>query len=236
MLIVSAFTEGTPYERDARRLRASLDRFDIPSFIKPFHDSGDWHQNVMCKQAVCLEVSRCYSGPFVWVDADAFVHVDFTDNVLHEGDAYYENLPDISVGFDFMAHWFQGPSGGYDYSRNDNWFLAGTMYFSNSIACKRLIEAWHKRCLVGDVKGSGQEKLRQLVEDYAIKETFGLKVGKLPGRYTYIFDKSMHVTPDEPNWIEHTIASRENKDQSKGNVNEARQKRLLELDAILKKG
>lgn len=225
-MVVSAFTEGTPYESEAMRLRASLDRFGIPSLIRPFPDMGDWHANVFSKVSILNHVALEYSGPFMWIDADAFVHYDFR-----------EHLMNLMGSTDFGAHWFQGPKGGYDYSRNDNWFLAGTLVFSGSPQSKELIGYWYR---LSDPrgKGSGQETLRKIIEesDFSIEVDGMLTTRKLPARYTYIFDKSMHVTPDEPNWIEHTIASRENKDASKGKVNDARQKRLAELDAILKKG
>ncbi len=235
--VISYYTESTPYEREAERLRKSLDRVGMSHVIEPAPDQGDWQRNIFYKPAFITAARHQMAGPILWIDVDAFVHENC--------EAYFEGL---QINYDFAAHWFQGPSGGRDFTRNDNWFLSGTVWLNDTPAAMQLCRAWHDRTQTHPMEGAGQASLKWVIESVMVspydspaekKAAEGwdpVRVKRLPARYCYIFDKSGIVTPNEPIIIEHTIASRENKDESRGGVNQPRRDRNAELDLILEGG
>ncbi len=157
----------------------------------------------------------------LWVDADAIV--------WENCDRYFESLCE---GADFGAHWFQGPAGGYDFTRNDNRLLSGTLWFNDTPAAKALLSAWvdlnSTLSANGIREGGGQKNLWYLTT--CMKD---LRIARLPGRYCYVFDKPEAYPDGEPRIIEHTLASRENRGDSKGKVNANRQARLRQIDEAL---
>ncbi len=70
-LFVSYYTENTPYEALANRLRASLDRLNLPHRIEAVPSQGSWVANTGLKSAF---IERCWAetdSPICWIDADA---------------------------------------------------------------------------------------------------------------------------------------------------------------------
>ncbi len=224
LTVIGFYTRGTPYEADAARLKASLDRVGMDSSIIPIETQGDWDANVARKCSIIHAARQMVPGPLLYLDVDAVVHENCTE--------YFERL--CRAGIDFAAHWFQGPEGGYDCNRNDDHFLSGTMLFGESSAAWELLGQWARentrQIMRGNIQGQGQANLRTVLDE---KRVAKLKVQRLPGRYCRVFDKPWAYPPDEPVIIEHLIASRENRGTSAGEINAARRKRIEEIDAGL---
>jgi len=222
MLTVAYYSTGNTYEFEADLLRCSLDRYGMAHNIVPIPDGGDWYANTAHKARFLYEQRMDHRGPLLYIDVDAFVH----ENV----DAYFERLG--RQGYDFGAHWFRGPAKGYDWSKMRSegwWMLSGTLFFGDTQGARDLLALW---CRVnrlfrrsGVMEGGGQKNLWYLVTCMT-----GLKVMKLPGRYCYVFDKSKAYPPDERRIIEHTIASRDNRDkETKTQLHPGRGARMEEL-------
>jgi len=219
---VIGFYTNDAYRKEYKRLKKSLDRFNIDYYIQHIPYEGDWNRSVAVKPIFVKGCRNMFRGGLLYVDVDAVFHEDCSE--------YFDNLD-----CDFAAHWFQGPKGGYRKDKNDNHFLSGTMYFADSRNARLLLYAWIHRNKMkqeeGNWQGGGQANLKEILDGEWVVD---LEIVRLPGRYCYVFDKGFGYPEDEPKIIEHLIASRENRDKSKGKINKARQERIKELDEVLK--
>ena len=220
--IVGFYTLGSQYEQEAARLRTSMRRVGLRCYTYGVHPAGDWDSNVAMKQDFIRNELNLMEGPVLYIDVDAVVHENCEE--------YFLGL--ARAGVDFAAHWFQGPAGGYDQNKNDDHFLSGTMFFGDTPGARALLAAWDeenkKQIAAGNVQGQGQKNLQTVLDEGRVA---GLNVHRLPGRYCRVFDKPWAYPDDEPNIIEHLIASRENRGESAGKINEARQIRIQQIDA-----
>lgn len=183
MRVVSFYSEGTLYEDEAVRLMASADRFDIPIDIIITPDEGSWQKNVAYK--ACVIHDELLNGePVLYVDADAYFHVDPTN--------YFLRLE--QRGYEFAVRF-----------RMDR-LQSGTMWFSGSIECDELIDEWMKRNedngRAGIHNGQGQKNLQDVLPLVDIA-TF-----ELPPAWCYIFDTDGKEHACVPPMIEHLQASR----------------------------
>lgn len=214
MRLIAFYSTGSPYEDEARVLQASCDRLGLEHEIVGFKSRGDWYANTAAKAELIQQARSNLRDPLLYVDADAFVHVDPRP--------YLKQLdPDI----DFGAHYYAGPDGGYNPSRccaclvgepcsQPHRILSGTLYFGDTPGALRLVNAWvaknEELRAQGIVEGGGQKNLWRTLEEIGD----ALKIHRLPGRFTYVFDKPWSYPEGEPIWIEHSIASRENRPAS----------------------
>jgi hypothetical protein len=209
--VVAMFTVGSAYEAESGRLLSSLIDHGIPFHIEAIVKAPSWDHAVAQKPFLIKRAMAMYPNtPLLIVDVDAWFHV--RPEVTEEIQAA-----------DFAAHWFQGPSGGYE-NRNDNRMLSGTMWWNDTHKSKELLAAWireNQRVF----HGGGQANLETCLGNIP-----GLNVHKLPGRWCRVFDKPQFYPKNEPTWIEHTIASRENRGSSFGRKDPARRIRIEELE------
>ena len=217
MKVVSFYTPGSPYQVEAMRMIRTLRKarmdFDVKAVDLGKHD---WYKATAYKATFIRDKRNEHKGPIMWIDVDAVVHQNCND--------YFKGL---EGKFDFAAHWFQGPAGGYDRKKNSDRLLSGTMWFDDSVGARRLLGAWVKMNETfrdfGVKQGGGQKNLWFLLTCLE-----GIKIHKLPGRYCYVFDKAFAYPTNEPRIIEHLIASRENRGLVR--VNRARRQRIRQLD------
>lgn len=209
MILVSYYTRGTPYERDAALLRASCERQGVDHEIVGIKDEGGWHANTAMKPLVLMELREQLEGPLLYVDADAFVHRDPSK--------YVDGLRG-----DCGAHFFAGPPKGHVESDvcpclrgepcdREHRLLAGTLYLGDTDGCRDLLDEWAafnvQRQEGGHIDGGGQKNLWAVWTSMRDE----LATVELPGRLCYVWDKPWAYPVGEPAWIEHTIASRENR-------------------------
>jgi len=217
---VIAYYSGDNYKVEADLLIASMRKYDLTYYVQRFPSEVDWYHGVAIKPLFIVHCRNEFSGALLFVDVDAVFHDDPSE--------YFDNLQ--KEGYDFGAHWFQGAAFGYDRFRNDDWMLSGTMFWGDTDNARKLLSEWISLNISkqrkGDWTGSGQANLATIVNSNQIPD---LKIKRLPGRYCYVFDKPWAYPLDEPKIIEHTIASRENKDKSKGRVNTPRRQRIEQL-------
>lgn len=234
MLTIAFFSIGTPYEEEAKILGASLDRVGMRHRITGFADRGTWYANTAAKAELIREARYELSGPLLYVDADAFVHVNPT--------AYLERV--TADGYDFGVHYFAGPSKGrkradvcrcvrrgYGRCSQEHRLLSGTLYLGDTVGARKLCDAWVARNeelrAQGIVEGGGQKNLW-----YVTTQMPELRIHRLPGRFCIVGDKLWAYPASEPIWVEHTIASRENRDV-RGRFNAWRRKRIVELREVV---
>ena len=229
MIVIAYYTEGTSYYEDACLLQDSLDAVGMDYEIMGVKDQGSWDANVRQKPLFIREQREALKGPLLYIDVDAYVHRDCSQ--------YFSLLGGRKI--DFAAHWFAGPSKGYDYSQNcaclkglpcskPHRLLSGTLFFGDTDNVRTLLDVWcdlnescHQR---GWESGGGQRNLWALV----MANQRHLRQFKLPGRYTYVYDKPQGYPKGEPKIIEHTIGSRDNRGPKK-RKHAGRHKRIMEL-------
>lgn len=230
LTVVAYYTRGTSYELEAALFRASVERLGLRPFIVARHDAGSWDANTAAKPSVIRAARRFHRGPILYVDVDAFVHEDPRP--------YLEPL--VRDGVDFALHYFRGPAKGHDRSkvRDEGWWpLTGTIFVNDSPGAYAVLDRWihenNVRRIRGDESGGGQRNLQRVLPE--LEADPGVKLGRLPGELCFVFDKPWAYPPETEIVIEHTIASRENRDPKRSlrHLVEARQARIRELKAEL---
>jgi len=203
MRVIAFYTRGTGYEQEASLLAASLDRVGMSYTITDVEDLGGWYAATRYKAFFVRDQRESLRGPLLYLDVDAFVHGNC--------EAYFDGLAE--AGYDFGAHWFRGPAKGHNRSkvRDEGWWmLSGTLFLGDTSACKNLLQTWCDLNTLlserGVEEGGGQKNLW-----YLTTCMLDLKIARLPGRYTYVFDKPWAYDPKEPKIIEHTIGSRDHR-------------------------
>ena len=205
MRVVGFYTKDSPYEAEASRLAASLRACEMPYSIRRVDAASDWYEATLRKPFVIRELREDFSGPLLYNDVDA---------VFHENcESYFDG-----IDADFACHYFQ-----------DTRLLSGTMWFADNDNARRLLDAW---CAMNTMlkeygcrEGGGQKNLW-----YVTTCMPWLKIHRMPGRYCYVFDKSWAYPVGEPRVIEHLIASRENRGESRGRENASRRARIAQLE------
>lgn len=233
MLTIAFYSIGTPYEDEAKILAASLDRVGMKHRIVGFPDRGDWYLNTAAKAELIRAARHEFDGPLLYVDCDAFVHTNCEPDLLK-----------ITEGADLGVHYFAGPAKGRKrndvcrctrrgYGRCDkaHRLLSGTLFLGDTDGARSLCDAWVARNeelrAQGIVEGGGQKNLW-----YVTTQMPELRIARLPGRYCIVGDKLWAYLSNEPIWIEHTIASRENRDV-RGRFNAWRRRRITELRKVV---
>ena len=230
LMVVGYFTLGTPYEAEAERLRGSLARVGMShSIVGLPRPSDSWHDGVALKPHVIRAALNAFGVPVLYVDVDAYFHADCT-----------EHFANLRADYDFAAHYFHGAgAGGREQGGVERHLLSGTLWWNQTPVAHALVARWCElnertyRC--GDETGRGQRNLATIVADPAGYGLASFRLWKLAGRYCYVYRRP-ECYPDaerENKVIEHTLASRENKDESRGRVDESRQARIAELDAAV---
>jgi len=226
LTVVGYYSRDTPYEREAELLLASLERFDVDAFVASRPDAGSWDRNVGAKPFFIRRIRQFFAGPLLYVDVDAFVHEDPRP--------WLE--PFVEDRVDFALHYFRGPAKGHDRAkvRETGWWpLTGTIFVADTIGARRILDRWcetnvDKRA-AGDESGGGQRNLQEILPE--LERSPAYRIGRLPGALCYVYDKPWAYHADEPVVIEHTIASRENRDPSRSlpSLVRSRQARIREL-------
>lgn len=230
MIVIAYYTTGTTYVQEAQLLEASLERVGMEYQILEVPDQGSWDANVRQKANFIRDQRNLLRGPLLYIDVDAFVHKNCS--------AYFDELG--KQGVDFAAHWFAGPGKGHNFTRDNcaclqgkactkpHRLLSGTLFFGDTKGARELLDIWiglNDACRKnGWASGGGQRNLWALVTAQARY----LKTVDLPGRYCYVFDKPQGYQKKEPQIIEHTIASRDNRGKKKLKT-QGRKVRIQEL-------
>lgn len=119
-VIVSCYTENTPYEKEVQNLIKSLDLLGLESHIQPFSSLGSWEKNCQHKARYILEIMNQFDQNIVWVDADAVI--------IKEPVLFNKLQADIA----------------YYYLEHRKEVLSGTLFLRNNKKVRKLLEHWIK--------------------------------------------------------------------------------------------
>jgi hypothetical protein len=194
-LYVSYYTVGTPYEKEAERLKLSLEAMGLPFEHTGVKSLGSWQKNTQFKADFLSDALNRHPGrPLVYLDVDALVL----------------SKPDWSVcaGSDLAAVvWFGAE------------LLSGTVYLGNTPGTRTVVDAWIKlNAKYPEKLPNGREAWDQRTLFMAVKET-GVRFIELPRPYTAIIELSnRYFASDPPPVIIHTRGSLRFKDEINAGV------------------
>lgn len=182
--VISFYTKGTDYGKEAMKLERSLMKLGIPYHIAAVPNLGSWQKNTHFKAIFIRNMMReLFNSDVVWTDADSIFRS-------------YPKLFD-ELNCDFAAHF-------RNWRHGTNELLSGTLYFTNNAIARQLVNKW----IVFNAKNPRVWEQRNL-HRALIKMKDGLLFQQLPFEYCCIFDdKRRNMTQPV---IEHFQKSREYK-------------------------
>lgn len=184
-LVISAYTEGTPYAAEARRLEATLRSNDVRHLIEGYAPRGSWELNCAFKAEFCYRMRRELVGPICWVDADAtFEGHPFLFQHLH---------PDTDIAL----------------HRIGKQTCSGTIWIGDTMGARKILAAWRDRLEFAP------HEWDQRALAFALHQLDGqVKVQELPASYCRILDnEEQNQIAVEPPVVVHHQASRTLRDE-----------------------
>ena len=191
-IVVSYYTEGTGYETEAKKLKASLIALEIDHDIIHIANLGSWQKNTHYKARIIqnhlhfLANEKKDLRPIVYVDADAIFHAYPILFDLLDADAAFA-YRDYSK---FPSH----------FSRTRKELLSGTIFLQNNDAVRELVREWIRE----NERNPGIWEQRNL-QTVVARADGRLKIVELPPTYCKIFDIMRDAGPAV---IEHYQKSR----------------------------
>lgn len=166
-IIIGYYTKNTLYEEKAKVLRVSLERFNIPHYLKAVDDQGTWQKNTSYKPTFIREAMDLYHpAAVVYVDVDA------------EFFGYPQLFEDlVATQVDVAVHLFDRSC--YKKSAHGFEVLSGTVFLSNSEQARKIVDDWEKEC--HDNPGIWDQKM--------LEKVLNGQFYSLPGEYCKIFDR-----------------------------------------------
>ena len=196
MIIISYYTENTPYEQVMNtRLRPSLEKWGLKHYIEAVPDFGDWYRNTSYKSKFVQKCLKKFQEDVVFLDSDA---------TIEEYPELLYNMPDeVDVGVHYLdwCKFWRNQDG-----QNNMHMLSGTMFMRFNRDVLEVVEDWVEQC--DNAIGTWEQKILQEI----LKETTAVNILDLPASYCAIV-KSDGTIPEyvgEP-VIKHWQASRQYK-------------------------
>lgn len=184
-LYIAFYTIHTPYEKEIKKLKDSLERFALPYDIEGIFSLGSWQENTKYKATFIQNMLFKHAErPLVYVDADAIIQ---KEPVLFN-----------TLSCDIAAHYYDNGA------CLEPELLSGTLYINATENGKKLIGLW--RYLNYEFPNRWEQKNLAI----ALKFMPEIHVFNLPPTYCQIFD--LMKDQGEP-VIEHFQASRQFKDK-----------------------
>jgi hypothetical protein len=187
-LFVAYFTQDTPYEAEADKLRTTLERFKLRHEIHAVPNLGSWQKNTQYKSRFVRDMLGGHNGPIVYVDVDALI--------LKPPTLLNELVGDLGAAR-FM----------------DQELLSGTVWFANTPICRTVVDRWlvncekyPETCPPGVLRHypDGEAAWDQRLLDLSLCQTPEARFVQLPQEYTYIEDLSRERYPHLQPVILHT--------------------------------
>lgn len=187
--VVSYYTEGSLYEKEAMSLRDSCEKWDIPHDIESIPHQGSWCKNACQKADFLLKKLEQHNGPVVWTDADsAFMQYP---TVFDKCRADVGLRIDDTLSFEDNAK-----------------ILTGTIFVNNTLSAKKLLQLWKQECqrLLKDGKADvfDQVCLKNVILHYPTI----VEIRRLPPSYCVICDHPNNQSLSDGAVVMHYQASR----------------------------
>ena len=189
-VIISYYTENSPYEQEAERLIESLRVLGLRHFVVPEPSKGSWLKNCAHKSVFIQRTLKELKEPVLWLDADATVEK-------------YPVLFD-TLDVEFAARHNGTPNGKLKGTDGRGQLLSGTLYFKPCIGIDALLKRWCELCKT--TPGVWDQRLLAAAWD-AVPVRRQPSFCWLPQGYCKIFDAKWREKP-RVEYIRHHQASR----------------------------
>lgn len=188
-LVVSFYTEDTPYQLEAMSLIASCNAFGIEAEVEGVPSEGSWERNCAIKPFFIRKKLMEKKRPIFWVDADAV----------------FKKLPDFSplaqsdLAFREMKR--------FSHDRRFKYF-SGSLFLNYTARGIEFADKWCQHCQQKIDRKEDLQFLDQISLVDLIERGEPVKVYPLPIAYSKVFDiDAQEIAPQEI-VIEHYQASR----------------------------
>ena len=194
-VIISFYTQNTPYQIEAHNLAASCQKWNLRHYIKGIPSFGSWELNCAFKPFFILGELLEKREPMLWVDCDGV----------------FERAPEWINAFESDLSARRDPALSEDHPSK---VISSTVYVNNTPGAEQLLRSWAvhaKQMLMDDEREV--EFWDQMALARAIYNHTDVSVRDLPLAYAKIFDhpEDLKAVPDPV--IVHYQASRRYKHQ-----------------------
>jgi hypothetical protein len=188
-LVVSFYTENTPYQLEALALIASCNALGIEAEVEGIPSEGSWERNCAIKPFFIRKKLMEKKRPIFWVDADAVFKKNPDFSFMSQSDVAFRQMKRFS---------------------NDNRFkyFSGSLFLNYTASGLEFVEKWCAYCQQKIDENRDLQFLDQISLVDLIDRGEQVKVLSLPIAYSKVFDiDADEITPEEV-VVEHYQASR----------------------------
>ena len=122
-IIISYYTENTPYEEEIKGLIASCEKLNLPMSIDSIPNFGTWEKNCCFKPKYILKKLLDLQSPVLWIDADA---------IIYQKPTLFETL-DVDVAVRIVE----------DVENNHpSKIISGTLFFNHTPKAIQVLQEW----------------------------------------------------------------------------------------------
>jgi hypothetical protein len=168
-LYFAYFTKNTLYEKEARRLQASLVKYNLNYELLPIENQGSWQKNISMKASLIQQKLLSTPTPLVYVDCDA------------EFVAYPTLFDNLTC--DIALHEFDRSLYNTRIRAYRKEILSGTLFFNQTDKAKFILQQWVE--LSKSNPNIWDQKL--------LAQVIGRDFYRLPASYCCIFDTMKDV-------------------------------------------
>lgn len=188
-LVISFYTENTPYQLEVMHLIESCRKLEIEADIEGVPSQGTWDLNCAIKPFFIQKKLKEKKRPIFWVDADAV----------------FKKAPDFSIMSQADVAVRENKRFSYDPRLR---LCSGSMFINYTDSALQFVDLWCNHCSKQIDEKQNLEFLDQRTLVELIEDGFPVKVFPLPTGYAKIFDlDALEVDPEEI-VVEHFQASR----------------------------
>jgi len=188
-LIISFYTEDTPYQLEALKLIHSCNALQIEIDIAAIRPRKTWARSCAHKPFFIKEKLQHYQRPVFWIDVDAvfFKKPDFSEMVTWD-----IGIREIKLS-----------------SRDKRFkYVSGSLFCNYTPRALAFVDAWCALCEEALKKEEDPVCLDQITLSDLIDGGFEVTIYPLPIAYAKIFDLDKELIEQEEVIIEHHQASR----------------------------
>ncbi len=188
-LVVSFYTENTPYQIEAFRLLSSCNEFEVEAEIDGVPSLGSWARNCAIKPFFMRDKLKLHKRPIFWVDVDAAFCCTPNFSTFLSFDLVIRQIERFKHDARFR-------------------FFTGSLFMNYTPAALEFVDAWCNYCEKALQSSSNCEYLDQISLVHVMDGKHALRIDPLPIAYAKIFDIDAELIDPSAVVIEHHQASR----------------------------
>jgi hypothetical protein len=188
-LVISFFTENSPYQLEAMSLIASCNSHGIEAEVEGISPEGSWERNCAIKPFFIRKKLLEKKRPVFWVDADAIFKKKPDFSLMSHSDLAFREMKRFSNDRRFK-------------------YFSGSLFLNNSPRGLEFVNKWCAHCQQKIDRKEDLQFLDQISLVDLIECGEQVKIFSLPIAYAKVFDIDAQEIDPEEIVIEHYQASR----------------------------